>query len=113
MDSLIRSPLLVVSCVLTDLTSSRRRRAAVELQLVLSRDIWVHLITAAMVFEKKMLTYGDPDDEVRQVTVILLALLLFGQLLAKTDLTSGESPVSTGSIVGRCSVSALFGIYHL
>lgn len=63
-----------------------------------------------MVFEKKMLTYGDPDDEVRQVTGTLLVFLYLAKL---RDLTSGESPVSTGFGVRRWSVSALANFYYL
>lgn len=52
---------LVVSWSVTDLTSSSRDISAALTERLAS------LTVAEMVFERKMLTYGDPEEEVKNI----------------------------------------------
>lgn len=51
---------------MTDLASSNRSSETEEFQL--SEFYFVKLSDITMVFEKKMLTHGDPDDEVPKIS---------------------------------------------
>lgn len=57
---------------MTDLASSNRSSETEEFQL----SEFVKLSDITMVFEKKMLTHGDPDDEVPKNIVLCLYRLV-------------------------------------
>lgn len=59
---------------MTDLASSNRSSETEEFQL--SEFYFVKLSDITMVFEKKMLTHGDPDDEVPKNIVLCLYRLV-------------------------------------